>query len=290
MDLAEQDAPDVDADVRREPAVDLSREVEGRAREGSPGVDLVEDAALEELPQRGDADHGGRARGAKPLGDALARHLADVHDARAARQRQQQPAGELEGVVQRQDAEHDVAAREREDGRERRDERGEVRVCELDALGPPGRSAREEDAREVVRGHPDGGRRERAVVAGDVVEIDDRQCLGRRDHTQPGADALVGHDDAHRRLRQDRRPRERVEGRVHRDHDGARTRDPEVRDGPVGVVGARERHAIALLHAERRETRRRRAGAPPHLLRPCGRPPRRDARPPPPRGGVRPRT
>ena len=86
---------------------DLERLLGDRALRG----DLREDAALEQLPHRGHADHRGDARLLEARGDAIAVELVEVHDARAARERQEHAARELERVVERQHAEHAVAAR-----------------------------------------------------------------------------------------------------------------------------------------------------------------------------------
>ncbi len=57
------------------------------------------------------ADHRGDARLLEAGRDALALELVEVDDAGAARERQDHAARELERVVQRQDAEHAIAAR-----------------------------------------------------------------------------------------------------------------------------------------------------------------------------------
>ena len=150
--------------VRRQPAVRLGRRVEGRPRHRAPSVDLLQDAPLEELPEGRHADHRRGPRRAQPLGDPVARALVQVDHARAAREREEQAARELEGVVERQDAQRRVAARQREDGRERGDERREVRVREHHALGPRRRAARVEEARDVARLDRDRRRRERRLT------------------------------------------------------------------------------------------------------------------------------
>ena len=71
-----------------------------------------------------------------------------INDRRAARERQQHPAGEFEGVMEREQREHHVIDDEREDPREHRHFGGEIPVRQHHALGRAGGARGEDDRRE----------------------------------------------------------------------------------------------------------------------------------------------
>jgi hypothetical protein len=246
---AEEHLADVDADLLAERAVERERGVEGRAGAGAEVLHLLDDAALEELPERRDAHHGGHLRVAQRLDHALAGELVEVDHRRAARERQQQPAGELEGVMQRQHREHPVALAERKHRSQRGDEPAEVAVREHHALGGSGRARGVDHARERVgRRGGDHRRRERGVLGGDVVEVH-----RGRGEVGEGAEALthlVVADDHHgSRRAQHVGERSSLHRGVGGHGHGARAQDAEVRDGPRRVVARAEHHAVAGLHA-----------------------------------------
>ena len=102
VDLPEEDPTQVQAGLLSDGPVQPQRRVEARGEELAALLNLTADAALQQLPQRGDTHHAGDATFLQAVGQALAVDLVQVHDAGTAGQRQHEATGELEGVVQRQ--------------------------------------------------------------------------------------------------------------------------------------------------------------------------------------------
>ncbi len=257
---AEEEAPRVDAEALAQHAVELERPVEGQHRGRPSLLHPREDAPLQELPERRHADHPRDAAPLEAFGKPLGVELVEVEDARPARERQEQAAGELEGVVQRQHREDAVGVLEGEDRRDRRQHGREVAVREHHALGVAGGAAGVDDAGEVgALGHE---RRRRGALRrpagapglGEVDEIEGAQvgeglagpgaALGL-DAGVPEGDARPGRADDVGELRP-------FEAGIDGDGDGAGAEDREVGDGPGRVVLPGEDDAIAGAHAERR--------------------------------------
>ncbi len=68
----------------------------------------MQDAPAQRLPHRRHAHDGGDLAGLEDVADGVGSQLLQVGDARPARQRDQQPGRELEGVVQGQHGQHAV--------------------------------------------------------------------------------------------------------------------------------------------------------------------------------------
>ena len=111
-------------------------------------LDPVDDAAMDRLPQRGHADHRGRPHVGQRAREARGVHAERIDHRRAERERQQHPAGKLEGVMEREQREHHVGGIERKDPREHRDFGGEIPMREHHALGRAGGAGGENDGGE----------------------------------------------------------------------------------------------------------------------------------------------
>jgi hypothetical protein len=176
----------------------------------------------------------------------------------AARERQEHPAGELEGVVQRQHRQHPVALRQREHRREGREQRGEVAVGEHHALGRARGARGVDDAREAV-----GRGTDLRGASGRLRRRRSWRSSASTSSAGPGVREPLGHllvdDKGRARDARSMLPRgSGSEGRVDGHGDRARAQNAEVRDGPVGVVGPRRAPRGRRARPRRRRGARRR--------------------------------
>ncbi len=246
----------VGAELSPEGAIEREGQVKRGLGAAAAGAHLLPDAALEELPQGGHAHHGRHARTLEGGDDLLAGELVEVDHRRAARQRQEHAAGKLKRVVQRQHRQHAVALAEGEDGREGREQRGEVAVGQHHALGGARRARGVDDARHGVgRGADVLWGRERVVFARDRVQVEALHGARFGDGVEGGGDLRIDEGRDGPGGAQDVAETERVEARVDGHGDGARAQNAEVRDGPVGVVGGAQHHAVAGLDPRGGEAR-----------------------------------
>ena len=112
--------------------------------------DARDDPPFEHFPKRGDADQRSDLADLQTIDQAIRVQLVEVDDPRPARQGQQQAAGELERVVQRQHTEHAIATPERKERCQRRDQRGQILVGELNAFGLASGAAGVDEHRHIV--------------------------------------------------------------------------------------------------------------------------------------------
>ena len=138
-------------------AIEIQTLVEGQLKELALGAHLTANAAVEQLPERGNANHAGHTAMLEAVGQPIPIDGIEIDDARSTRERQQKTTSKLEGVVQRQNAEQSIRLTEREHSRDRGHERAKVAVAEHDALGDAGRARGVQDAREVVGLNVRGG-------------------------------------------------------------------------------------------------------------------------------------
>src|SRR5713101_2667923 len=150
MGLAEENRAEVQMIVAVETAVEVAQAVEGGLEERPARLDLIEDAAMDRLPQRGHADERRGTHASQRARETRGVDAERVDNPRAHRERQQHPASEFEGVMERQQREQDVVAIEREHPREHPDFRAEVAMREHHALGCAGGAGGEDDRRECL--------------------------------------------------------------------------------------------------------------------------------------------
>ena len=153
-------------------------------------------------------------------------------EARARRDGEVEPDRLAERVEQRQRAEHDVVALDRQQVEHHLDVRREVAVGELRALRPAGRARRVQDDGGVV-GRAGSELVVRLGVAGQ------RFCVVEHQRGARVFDVVV--DLA------------RLEQRVHRHDDPADPQDPVVRHRELRDVGEHHADAVARLHPARAE-------------------------------------
>ena len=203
------------------------------------------DAPLEHLPERGHADHGGDAPAREAHLEPLGRELVEVDDARSARQRQEHAAGELEGVMQRQHAEHAVALAEREERRERCDQRRQVRMGEHHALGMPRGPTGVDQRSDIVVPR---SRRLAGLASGRALpEIEQRHS---GDATpKPLRCGSVGEHQLGPRSAGEVLDHVRLHAGFERNGGRASEQDTEEGDGPGGMIRPGQEHAVALLDA-----------------------------------------
>ena len=151
VDGPEEELPHVEWGAVAQLAVQRHRRLDRGAHQGRLGGDLLREPPVQELPQRRNADHRLDLAALERLAQALRGQLVEVGDLRAEEERNEQAAGELEGVVERQHAEQPLAHAQIEERRELRGQRGEVAVRQEDALGLSRGAAGEQDRGDVVR-------------------------------------------------------------------------------------------------------------------------------------------
>ena len=108
MGLAKEHRADVETPFAVEPAVEIAQPIEQRVEEWPLRLDTVNDAAMNRFPQRGHSDHRGRPHVGQRTREARGVDAERIDHGRAERERQQHPAGEFEGVMQREQREHHV--------------------------------------------------------------------------------------------------------------------------------------------------------------------------------------
>ena len=150
MGLAENDRAEIDSGIANQALIELAKLVERGVKEGAARLDLVEDAAMDRLPQRGNADQRGGPQVGKRARKIFRIDANRMSDRRATRERQQHPAGEFEGVMEREQREHKVVAGKREHAPEHLDLGGEIPMREHHALGRAGGARGENDRSEVL--------------------------------------------------------------------------------------------------------------------------------------------
>src|SRR5271156_904927 len=99
MNLPENDRAEVKTRVRVEPAIEIAQVVEGRMKKRTARLDLIDDAPMDRLPHCGHSDQRGRTDVSEHARERFRIDLERVDDRRAAGNRQQHPAGELERVM-----------------------------------------------------------------------------------------------------------------------------------------------------------------------------------------------
>ena len=104
MNLAKNDRAEVEARVGVEAAIQIAQIVEGGVEEWTARFDLIDDAPMDRFPHRGHADQRRRAHVGERARQRFRIDFERINDRRAARERQQHPAGELERMMQRQAA------------------------------------------------------------------------------------------------------------------------------------------------------------------------------------------
>src|SRR5260370_36319514 len=114
MNLAKYDRAEVESGVRVEPAIEIAQIVEGGVEEGTAPLDFIDDSPMHRLPYRGHADQRGRTNVGESSRERFGVNLERIDDRRAAREREQHSAGELEGVMRREQRQHDVVGAEDE--------------------------------------------------------------------------------------------------------------------------------------------------------------------------------
>src|SRR5207237_780232 len=108
--------------------------LDGSFDDARPRRELLGDPAVEQLPERRDADERMDAPRLEGLREALRGQLVEVGDLGADQQRDEEATRKLEGVVEGQHREEPLADVEVEERTDLRGERGEVAVGEKDAL------------------------------------------------------------------------------------------------------------------------------------------------------------
>ena len=148
MNLAENNRTEVKPRVRVEPAIEIAQIVEGGVKKRTARLDFIDDAPMDRLPHRGHANQRGRANVGERARQRFRIDFERIDNRRAAGERQQHPAGELERVMQRKQRQHHVVGAENKDARQHRDFGGEVAMRQHHALGRAGAAGGEQDRRK----------------------------------------------------------------------------------------------------------------------------------------------